>query len=62
MCEVAECGTAKDIARSKQEENQLFKVLDELDKSTAPTTKKESGSAKRGKKKAVFKEQPFLLI
>ena len=47
-------------SRSKPEENQFFEILDELDKSTIPTTKKEPGPSKRAWKKAVMKGQPSI--
>ena len=46
---------APDPIRSKQEESALFKLLNELDKSTTASCKKTPGPTKGGRKKTVFK-------
>ena len=48
------------LARSKQEESVLFKLLEKLDKSATASYKKTPGPAKGGRKKTVYKGQPSI--
>ena len=47
--------------RSKQEENFLFKLLEELDKSATASCKKTPGPTKGRRKKTVYKGQPSIM-
>ena len=47
--------------RSKQEENVLFKLLEELDKSATASCKKTPGPTKGRRKKTVYKGQPSII-
>lgn len=47
--------------RSKQEENVLFKLLEELDKSATASCKKTPGPTKGRRKKTVYKGQPSIM-